>query len=124
MINANTRWIGVTGAALAGALFLPTGIAVAAEPDLASCKQVKLSCVEHGPVIRVFISGDKTPQGDLNEDDADPAGGAGATPARLDCSTEIVRGANATRGDSEMVSLFVTLLASDADDAENDDSDG
>ena len=124
MINANTRWIGVTGAALAGALFLPTGIAVAAEPDFASCKQVERSCVKHGPCHRVSISGDKTPQGDLKEDDADPAGAAGATPARLDCATEIVRGTKATRGDSKMVSLFVTLLASDADDAENDDSDG
>jgi hypothetical protein len=121
MIRA--QWTGVAAAELAGVLFLPAGIAVAAEPDIASCEQAQRNCVEHGNNNRSF----KTTRSGATEekgDDADPFGGAVSIPAKLDCSSGTATEAFARIDDSDVVSGLVTLLASDADDATDDDGSG
>ena len=106
MITA--RWTGVAGAALAGVLFLPAGIAVAAEPNIASCEQTKGNCVEHGNNSRVFTA-TRSGAKDEKRDDADPLGGAVATPAQFDCSSGTVTEAVALIDDSG-----VALVVGDA----------
>ena len=104
MINPRNRWPIVAGAALAGVLFLPAGIAVAAEPDIAACEQTRLNCLTHGHGNRVF-----------NSADAELSGGAVGIRARSDCSTGTVTEADAPSADSGMAFWLVTLAASDAD---------
>src|SRR5687767_5891073 len=121
MITA--RWTGVAGAALAGVLFLPAGIAVAAEPNIASCEQAQRNCVEHGNNNRSFTttrSGATEGKGDA----ADPLGGAVATLAQFACSSGTVTEAVARIDNSDVASGLVTLLASDDDDATDGDGSG
>ena len=121
---ANIGWIGVAGAALAaGALFLPPGIAAAAEPGLASCDQTTLNCVTHGSVIRVSKSARVTArEGADRRGDADPLSGVAVIPTRSGCSDGSVKQAAAddSGGIGSMASWVVTLLAGDTDDTEDD----
>jgi hypothetical protein len=107
MTNATIRRIGVAGVAVAGALFLPAGIAVAAEPASAACERSQPYYLNDGNLSHVVVNTGQDTQSRAQN-----------------CYPEAVAAVDVPNdGWGSVTGWLLTLIASDTDDDESDDDE-